>query len=212
MGRSWTVPGEILSRLMSPSPAAGSPTIGKSLPKGTEEIDARGRLVTPGLRRCAHPLRRAGHLEFTSVPLLLERRHHRAAGQLRRRLRALPCRSARHAGQTDGGRRGHPGGCADRGPALDLAHVSRFSRCARRSAIRHGHRGASPARGAAGLRHGPARRGPRAGHRAGSPTHGRPGRGRHPRRSAWLFHLAHAQSSDTGRQATSPRCARRKRN
>ncbi len=62
--------------------------IGKIADKGTQEIDARGLLVTPGLRRHPHPLRRPGDLGRAAGAVELARRDDGGDGQLRRRLRA----------------------------------------------------------------------------------------------------------------------------
>ena len=111
------------------------------------------------LRRHPHPLRRPGDLEQPDRQLLLQRRHHRADRQLRRRLRALPARAARCAGQADGRRRGPARGGAGRGPALDLGKLPRVHGYARRPPLRHGHRRAGDACAAARPCDGRARRG-----------------------------------------------------
>ena len=59
------------------------------------EIDAEGLLVTPGLGRHPHPLRRPGHLGPGGLAVGLARGHHRRHGQLRRRVRARPAQSDR---------------------------------------------------------------------------------------------------------------------
>ena len=50
------------ARPTSPSTAGSSPPSGGSTGRGQREIDADGALVTPGLRRHPHPLRRPGDL------------------------------------------------------------------------------------------------------------------------------------------------------
>ena len=52
-----------------------------------EEIDADGALVTPGLPRPAHPLRRPGHVGRRARAVGHQRHHHHRPRQLRRGLR-----------------------------------------------------------------------------------------------------------------------------
>ena len=56
--------------------------------RATATIDADGLLVTPGLRRHPHPLRRPGHVGRADDPVVVARRHDGRHRQLRRRLRA----------------------------------------------------------------------------------------------------------------------------
>ena len=172
--------------------------VGKIASRGAEEIDARGMLVTPGLRRSAHALRRPGDLEQPHHAFIVERRHHHAVRQLRRRLRALQAVAARDAGEADGGRGGHPRGRADRGPAVELAELSRFPRCAGRASLRHGHRDAGAARRAARVRHGRARRRSRTRHRAGPRGDGTARGGRDQGGRSGFLDLAHAEPQDAG--------------
>ena len=92
----------------SPSTTARSPRSGGSTARAREEIDADGRLVTPGFV----DIHTHYDGQVTWDPLLdavvLARRHHRRDGQLRRRLRAGAPRPARVADRAHGGRRGHP--------------------------------------------------------------------------------------------------------
>ena len=69
----------------SPSTAVASPRSARSSGRGHREVDADGLLVTPGLRRHPHPLRRPGHLGQPPRAVGVARRHHRRDGQLRRR-------------------------------------------------------------------------------------------------------------------------------
>ena len=52
---------------------------------GAEEIDASGKLVTPGICGYPHPLRRPGGLGQPYGPVILAWRDHGGDGQLRRR-------------------------------------------------------------------------------------------------------------------------------
>ena len=131
---------------------------------GRREIDADGALVTPGLRRHPHPLRRPVHLGHRAGPVQLARRHDGRDGQLRRRLRARPPGRPRPPDRADGGRRGHPRRRPPRGPLVGVAVVPRVPRRHRRQAPRHRPRRPGPARGDAPQRDGRARRQPRAGH------------------------------------------------
>ena len=60
-----------------------------------ETIDATGLVVTPGLRRHPHALRRPGHVGPAARAVVEPRRHHRGRRQLRRRLRARAARATR---------------------------------------------------------------------------------------------------------------------
>ena len=107
---------------MRPAPRRSTPT---------------GLLVTPGLRRHPHALRRPGHLGPDAVAVELARRHDAGHGQLRRRLRPgrRPTKREWLIG-ADGGRRGHPRHRAARGHPLgvgDLPRVPRRARCRCRS-------------------------------------------------------------------------------
>ena len=130
-----------------------------------EEIDARGLLVTPGFVDFTRITTRRPPGRATSRPVL-ERRYHRADRQLRRRLRALQARPARHAGETDGRRGGHPRSRADRGPPVELGELPEFLDRAGRAPLRHGRGDAGAARGAARVRDGRARRRARTGDRS----------------------------------------------
>ena len=66
---------------------------GPAAPRGRRRRPARH----PRLRRHPHPLRRPGDLGRRPHPVVLARRHHRGAGQLRRRLRPGPARRPRPA-------------------------------------------------------------------------------------------------------------------
>ena len=104
--------------------------IGGDIPKESRG-DRRARQARhAGLRRRAHALRRAGDLERSALALVLERGHDRPVRQLRRRLRAVPRRPARPADQPDGGRGGHSRSRAERRPAVELAQLPGFPRCA----------------------------------------------------------------------------------
>ena len=95
---------------------------------GPPEVDADGLLVTPRLRRRPHPLRRPGHLGRRPHAVVLARRHHRRAGQLRRGLRPGAPRRPGRADRADGGRRGHPRRRAVRGHPVGLGDVPRVPR------------------------------------------------------------------------------------
>src|SRR5882757_5025735 len=82
--------------------------VGKVAAKGKEEIDARGKLVTPGFVD-VHPLRRPGRLEPGHHAVVAERRHDSDHGQLRRRLRAVQAVRPCPADPADGRRRGYSG-------------------------------------------------------------------------------------------------------
>ena len=69
-------------------------SVGKVSEKGRQEIDARGKLVTPGLRRHPHPLRRPGDLGPAADAFGVARRDDRRDGQLRRRLRTRRARAS----------------------------------------------------------------------------------------------------------------------
>ena len=92
--------------------------VGKVDGRGRREVDADGALVTPGLRRHPHPLRRPGHLGHPARPVQLARRHHGRDGQLRRRVRPRPPGRPRPPHRADGGRRGHPRRRPPRGPVV----------------------------------------------------------------------------------------------
>jgi len=87
---------------------------GRSSHRGAEEIDARGKLVTPGFvdlhthydGQATWDSRLAPH-RCTASP--------RRSWQLRRRLRALPAGTAHAADPPDGRDRGHPQHGPDRG-------------------------------------------------------------------------------------------------
>ena len=154
---------------------ADSTAVGSVDGDAVREIDATGLLVTPGLRRPAHPLRRSGHLVGPDVAVVGPRCDDRGDGQLRCRFRAVPRRGPRRPGGRDGRRRGHSrrrdGGRA----ALDLGDVPRVPGHSRLTAPRYRRSGISAAFTVAGLRDGPARcgagardrRGPRADAKAG---------------------------------------------
>ena len=98
--------------------------VGRVETRGRRELDADGLLVTPGLRRRAHPLRRPGHVGPAPHAVVLARRDHRGARQLRRRLRAGRARSSRVAHRADGGCRGHPRQRPLRGHGVGLGDAS----------------------------------------------------------------------------------------
>ena len=127
-----------------------------------EARDRRGRpLGHARLGRCAHPLRRTGHLGPGAGPVLLARRDDDPVRQLRRRLRAGAPRAPRRPDRPDGGDRGHSRHRARRRPAMGLGELSRIPRRARPHAAHDRYRGADPASPAAGVRDGRARHQPR---------------------------------------------------
>ena len=110
--------------------------VGRVDGRARRTIDADGLVVTPGLRRHPHALRRAGHLGPAPHAVVLARRDHRDPRQLRRGLRAGRARPAHVARRADGGRRGHPGLRARRGHPLGVGVVRRVPRRARAHAAR----------------------------------------------------------------------------
>ena len=164
------------------------------------DIDADGLLVTPGLGRRAHPLRRPGDVGPAALAVVLARRHHRDVRQLRRRLRAGEEGASRRADGSDGGRRGNPQPGAGRGPELGVGKLPRIHERAGAPAARDRHRGADRALAAArpcdGRPRGAARGGDAGRHRRDAPAHHRGAAMRRVR----LHHLAHRLAQDAGRR------------
>jgi len=63
--------------------------VGSVTRQGREELDARDRIVTPGVRGHSHPLRWSRHLGRPAQSVFLPRRYDSGDGQLRGRLRAM---------------------------------------------------------------------------------------------------------------------------
>ena len=167
--------------------------VGRSPAGATEEIDADGLLVTPGLRRHPHPLRRAGHLGRAHDAVELARRDHGGHGQLRRRLRAGATRCAPTPHLVDGRGRGHSRRRARRGDRLVLGELRRLPRRGGAAPARHRPVRAAPPRRAAPLRHGRAG-GPTGGGDAGGQRgHAPPGHRGHAGRRHRLLDVAHAE-------------------
>ena len=175
--------------------------VGSRRRRGPRGDRRQGPRRDAGLRRRAHALRRPGDLGRPLQPVVGPRRDHRADGQLRRRLRALPAAGPPHADQGHGRRRGHPRDRHAGRRAVELGELSRISRRAGRAALRHRLRRPGAARAAARLRDGPARRRPRAGDGAGHGGHGGAGAGGAGGRRARLLDLALAVPSHDRRRA-----------
>ena len=117
---------------------------------GKRVLDAGGHVVTPGLRRHPHPLRRPGVLGPRAHAVVLARRDDRRRRQLRLLDRAGPARAPRAARPHAPARRGHGARHAVRRRAVgrlrDLPAVLRRDRAARHAAqlrvLRRPHRGA----------------------------------------------------------------------
>ena len=164
---------------------------GKAGP-GQREIDADGLLVTPGLGRRPHPLRRPGDLGPAAGALVLARRHHHPVRQLRRRLRAGRGREHRDAlidlmeGVED-----IPGIALAEGLKWNWESFPEYLDALERAAARDRRRRADAAPPAARLCHGRARDPPRAGDRRRHRRDAPPDRGGAARRRLRLHHLAH---------------------
>jgi N-acyl-D-aspartate/D-glutamate deacylase len=91
--------------------------IGRVVARGKQEIDARGRMVTPGFVDI-HTHYDGQAVWDSHLAPSMAWRDHGGDGQLRRRLRALPRRGPREADRADGGRGGHPRVVLHRGPGL----------------------------------------------------------------------------------------------
>ena len=132
--------------------------IGRHDGPAREVIDARGKIVTPGLRRRPHAPRRADHLGSARLAVEPARRHLGGRRQLRRRLRAVQAGGPRLPDVPHGGRRGHPARRHARRAALELGDLPRVPRRARGAAARPQRRRPHQPRAAARLRDGRARR------------------------------------------------------
>ena len=140
----------------------------RSTGAATRELDADGRLVTPGLRRHPHPPRRAARVGPDRLVVVLARRHVGRARQLRRDVRAVQAGGPPVPGRDDGVGRGHPGRLDHGRARLGLGVLRRVPRRGRPHAEghqrrRHGRalRGAHPRDGRAGARRGARDRGGR---------------------------------------------------
>ena len=71
--------------------------VGRVAGTGREEIDAKGKIVTPGFVDIHTHYDGQATWDERLTPSVLAWRHHRRDGQLRRRLRALQTRRPRHA-------------------------------------------------------------------------------------------------------------------
>ena len=92
--------------------------------RGRQAHDRRRRAGRgAGLRRSAHPLRRADLLGRRGDALVMARRDQRGDGQLRRRHRALQARDARDRHARPGERRRHPVRRAEQGHHLGLGNL-----------------------------------------------------------------------------------------
>ena len=76
--------------------------------RGAREIDADGLVVTPGLRRHPHPLRRADRLGPAGDVVVLARRDLDRDGQLRHDLRPVQAADREYLAELHGVGRGHP--------------------------------------------------------------------------------------------------------
>ena len=122
--------------------------VGKVSAKGTEEIDAKGKLVTPGFVDVHTHYDGQVTWSHDITPSSRERRHHGDHGQLRRRLRAVPAGRPSPADRTDGRRRGHSGAGAVGGHSVGVGELSGLHELAVEAALQHRRRRAAAACGA----------------------------------------------------------------
>ena len=173
--------------------------VGEVAGRGIEEIDARGLLVTPGF---VDP-----HTHYDGQATWSSRITPSSWNGVTTTLFGncgvgfAPCKPSQRdmLVKLMEGVEDIPEVGADRRPAMELAEFSRLPRCAGRASLRHGHRDAGAARRAARVRHGRARRRPRACHRAGSRRDGTSRRGRDQGGCSGFLHVAHAEPQDAGR-------------
>ena len=170
---------------------------------GREEIDASGRLVTPGFVDIHTHYDGQATWGPRAPPVELARRHVDRHGQLWCRLRAGQTRPARLADRPDGRCRGHSRHRARRGHDVGLGELSRISRRARGAAADDRHRDAGAARRGARVRHGRARRGERGGDAGRRRGDGGDRRGRAHRRRARLHDEPHRPPPGDRRQTSS---------
>ena len=104
--------------------------VGRVAGRGRDEIDARGKLASPGFVdiHTPYPLGRPSQLGQPAAAVKLAWRDHRGDGQLRRRFctgAAAAPRSADRADRADGARGRHPRRGAARGPVLAVTGLWR---------------------------------------------------------------------------------------
>ena len=198
-------------RLRRPRPPSGTAdlaidgeritAVGQVDGTGRREIDAEGKVVTPGFVDIHTHYDGQATWDPDMTPVELARRHHRRDGQLRRRLRPGRPGQARVAHPAHGGRRGHPRHRAGRGHVVELGDLPRVPRRARPPGPGHGRQRARPPRRRARLRHGRPRRPERRGHPRRDRGHGqgraRGGRGGRRR----LLDHPHDPAPGQGRRA-----------
>ncbi len=131
--------------------------IGTIAGAGAEEIEAKGKLVTPGFVDIHTHYDGQAVWDSQHDAVLLARRHDSRDGQLRRGLRTLQAGRPREAGRIDGRRGGHSRPRHARGLEVGVGIVQRVPDRARAPQPRHRPVRAAAARGGARVRHGRAR-------------------------------------------------------
>ena len=144
--------------------------VGQVSGKGKEEIDARGKLVTPGFVDVHTHY--DGQVTWSQDITPSSQNGVTTAIMGNCGVGFAPCQPGRSSAPdpVDGRRRGYSRAGAERRHSLGLGKLSGLHGLAVAAPFRHGYRRATAARGAARLCDGRARRAPRSGHRRGQPA------------------------------------------